>query len=184
MSIATGEAYWSCCAAPDIRIPGVAELAFLGLVLVFVAGTAADEPAAAERKERTRVWYRLVNVTIPPDSPHRNSAAINKPPHLYVTLKKNGKSLGDSVAIKGWSVDFPIDVKQQWPIWENTKDRYSLELWDDNWGTDDLILTVTGPTGDSFRADLYENGSNGMAKDRLVKFKFERLETANESQAE
>lgn len=168
--------------AAEVCRHGVKVLAFVGLVVVRATPIPADEPTEGQQ-ESTRTWYRLVNVTIPPDSPLRNSATINKPPKLYMTLKKNGTSLGDSVAIKGWSVDFPKGKKQNWPIREGTKDRYSLELWDDQWGEDPLILSVTGLTGQSLRGDIYENGSNGMAKDRLVKFTFEPLEPTDDAPA-
>lgn len=93
---------------------------------------------------------------------------------MYVVIKRNGTALsGHSTEVVGWDVDFPMgDEDNHWPITIGTPDRYSIEIWDSNWGRDDQIVTITGLTGQSFRSMIYENGARSMSKDRLVKVTF------------
>ncbi len=154
--------------------------------------TTTKPPAtAADRKETEeslagRRWCQLVNVCIPPASPFRNSTKITHPPNQYVVLRQNGRVLPTRLAETswstwakgslstvhhGWEIDFEDDPQNQWPIQAGDA-RYTIELWDSNWGQDDLILSISGLKAEQFQTTVCEKGSPGMSTDRLVKFEF------------
>lgn len=145
-------------------------------LVCFLFGSAAGAIAAEPLKT---FRCRLVNVTIPADSPLRNYTEINHPPVLYVLVKKNGVQLANySSQVKGWSVDFPKGKPEnEWEIAEDADDRYAIELWDSNWGEDDLALTITGLKAQDFRGTICEAGPKGMSKDRLVTITFVAVPT-------
>jgi hypothetical protein len=127
----------------------------------------------------TRMWYRLVNATIPPDSPHRKDTNLNQPPRLQVGLKTDGEHYGDtSSRDKGWSVDFPKVTSNCWAVREGTKRRYTVELWDNQYGfySSKLICAVTGLSAEQFRQVIREDVGTLITKDRAVSITFERIE--------
>jgi hypothetical protein len=150
----------------------LARAAIVALTALAVTLGRAPQTIAGDAGKTFRC--RLVNVTIPADSPLRNSTEINHPPVLYVLVKKNGVQLAQySSQHQGWSVDFPKDnPSNQWEISEGADDRYAIELWDSNWGPDDLALSITGLNEQDFRGTIYEQGPKGMSKDRLVTVAF------------
>ena len=129
---------------------------------------------AAEQKEGIkgkRVWYRLVNITIPPDSPLRSNSEVNKPPKLFLVLKKNGEKIGESTDdSKGWSVDFPHELDNQFPIREGAGDCYTLEVWDDQW-SNHLVFNITQIEGKRFCAETFKDGGGAKDKEMFVIYK-------------
>jgi hypothetical protein len=132
----------------------------------------------------TRHWFRLVNVTFPADSTLRNDASVNKPPCLYVVLKKNGAQVGECSTYdsKGWSVDFTEDEQRLvnvWPVWKGTKDRYTIEVWDlHSWTrSHHMIFNVTGLSGEDFDSKVYERAGKLIDKERLATIEFQEVET-------
>jgi hypothetical protein len=98
-----------------IFLPGVFFAVTLSfLVLVALSGCGASPPPQDKKSTpKAIVWYELVNVTIPPDSPHRKNTSLNQPPRLFVIVKRNGVQLGSvSTEARGWSADFVRDDSQ------------------------------------------------------------------------
>jgi len=123
------------------------------------------------------VTIRLVNVTIPPDSPLRLSSAISKPPSLYVELHENGTLIGtSSVAGTSWQPDYPDTKENRWIVKTDAKSRYLIKVWDSNWGPDDLAFDIAGTKGHELKGVLYERGTASEAKDRLASVEFELVE--------
>ena len=130
-----------------------------------------------------RVWYQLVNITIPADSPLRKLSSIDKPPQLCLVLKKNGKKIGTTSHDTGWSVDFPSKINNQFPIRENSDARYTLEVWDWNrWSGHQMIFNVTQIKGEEFRDKIYEVGGTFKEKSRLAYFIWKQIETPEKYQ--
>ena len=127
----------------------------------------------------TRVWYRLVNVTIPAISPHLTSGLLNNPPYLYIGMHVEGEIYGSYSTVKrGWSVDFPNYAKNWkncWTVREGTKRRYSIEVFDNCYFRDHLIFTVTDLSGISFRSKIIEKGTILIDPDRMSSILFERI---------
>lgn len=103
----------------------------------------------------TQVMYRLKNVTIPNDSPHRK--AIGASPSLCVSLKRDGEKFqGYSTNDYGWSVEFPKDPKNIWPIREGCNIRYTIEVWSAGYTYNTMIFNVTGCKGEDFQDVIRE----------------------------
>jgi hypothetical protein len=133
-----------------------------------------DKPAEAKPK---CTWFQLVNISIPNNSPHRQNAALEKPPHLYIVIEQDGDQVGDSSQVKrGWRVDFPAKPENQWPIWEGSNARYTIRLMDDQYFGDEPILEITDLSGESFREPILEIGDTKYDKDKLVQFTFRKIE--------
>ena len=134
----------------------------------------------------TRVWYRLVNVTIPPASPHRTDTKLNNPPQLQVYLRSNGEYYGDSSThdSAAWFSDFPKVASNCWAVREGTKRRYVVEVWDNqSWwyyvvtrGNHQSIFNVTGLSAEQFREPIREDVGPLVDKDRASTITFERIE--------
>ena len=102
----------------------------------------------------TCIWYRLVNVTIPPASPLRNDANLNHPPSLQVSVKSDGVYYGDdSTYHTGWTADFPKVASNCWAVREETKRRYTVEVWDRQITRWQLIFSVNGLSARQFERD-------------------------------
>ena len=125
----------------------------------------------------TRIWYRLVNVTIPPASPHRNDDKLNKPPRLQVCLKSDGEYYGESSTRQaGWTADFPKVTSNCWAVREGTKRRYTVEVWDNqSWGWQ-LIFAVTGLSAEKFRDVIREDVGPNVQPNRAGTVTFERIQ--------
>jgi hypothetical protein len=122
-----------------------------------------------------RVWYRLKNITMPPESSFRKT--LDQPPRLYMILKIEGTCLGSrSEIVEGWSVDFPNKLDNCWPIREGSNYRYSVELWNAR-GLDKLLLTVTGLKGKDFRSTIKESIDKLLGTDSATKIEFEQCES-------
>ena len=114
-----------------------------------------DQPAKDDKKTETkkevRCWYQLLNVTIPPESALRNLKNIDKPPQMYVIVKKDGKFVGETTVVDGWTVDFSHTVANQFPIRSGSESRYTLEVWDDDtWSPGENIFNITQVKGEDF----------------------------------
>ena len=119
--------------------------------------------------------YRLVNVTIPPSSPHRNRNDIAKSPRLQVVFAENGKPIGEALAAQsyGWSSDFPASPENHWVVREGTDDQYGITLWDVATWSKAVIVTKTSLTNDDFRVgDIYEDQGELDSRSTAVKFVF------------
>ena len=127
----------------------------------------------------TRVWYRLKNVTIPPNSLHKNNDAINKPPRLQVCLYVDGEKLGGrSTNHRGWDADFPKKYDNCWAVREGTKRVYSVEVWDNQSGhfwRYALIFKTTGLLANIFGDKIYEPIGPNIPKDRASFLVFEKI---------
>ena len=124
----------------------------------------------------TRVWYRLNNVTIPPNSLHKNNDAINKPPQLRVSLYEEGEKLkGQSTYHRGWAADFPKVTANCWAVREGTKRVYSVEVWDNQVFGYALIFKTIGLSVDKFRDKIYEPAGPNFPEDRLSFLVFEKI---------
>ena len=147
-------------------------------------GTEAnDKPAAVIPFAPEGKWYQLINVTIPPDSAIRKAQNINHPPIQYVIVRKNGRRLGSySTSRDGWEVDYEANPKNQWLIREDPQARYTIEIWDEQWGPDDLILSITGLKGEQFNKAIFEKGPPGLSPDRLTRIEFHQM--ADDKQAD
>jgi hypothetical protein len=109
-----------------------------------------EKPNSPTDKD-VRRWYQLLNVTIPPESPLRNRVDIDRPPQVYVIVKKDGKPIGTTSVVTGWAVDFPHDVANQFPIRSQSESRYTLEVWDDDtWSPGQNIFNITQIKGEEF----------------------------------
>lgn len=127
----------------------------------------------------TRIWYRLVNITIPSDSPHKSNVLLYNPPYLYIGMHVDGEKCGSYSSVKrGWSVDFPNNSKNWkncWTVREGTKRRYSIEVFDNGYFSSNLIFTVTDLSGISFREKITEIVGKNL-KDRASSILFERIQ--------
>jgi hypothetical protein len=125
----------------------------------------------------TRIWYRLVNVTIPPASPHRNDDKLNKPPRLQVCLKVDGEYYGDnSTRLTGWTADFPKVASNCWTVREGTKRRYTVEVFDNQSTGWQLIFAVTGLSAEHFRDVIWEDVGPLVEKTRASTITFEQIQ--------
>jgi hypothetical protein len=153
-----------------------------------VAPCVGDESGDARSKPATKPTvqtFRLVNVTIPPDSPHRVERPASgqdqaRPvPKLYIYVLKDGKHLETSstYGTRGWSVDFPDEEANQWAIEQGSNARYGIQLWNDN-GTfyDTQVVSITGIRGEDFHGTIFEAQQKGVGKDRCISFTFEAVE--------
>lgn len=141
-------------------------------------GTAASDKSGTDKTSGLEgKWHQLINVTIPTDSGIRKAPNINHPPRLYVIVRKNGRQLGSySTTRDGWEVDYEVDPKNQWLISEDPQARYTIEIWDEQWGPDDLVLSITGLKGEQFNKVIYEKGPRGLSPDRLTRIEFHRVD--------
>ena len=132
----------------------------------------------------TRVWYRLVNVTIPAISPHLTSGLLNNPPYLYIGMHVDGEMYGlYSSAKKGWAVDFPRSKQNCWAIREGTKRKYMIEVWDyqRHWlnlglNYDHLVFTIADLPGISFREKISEKVGTLQKVNRGTSILFEQIQ--------
>lgn len=142
--------------------------------------SSASVPTTADASTQSSTsWYQLVNVTIPPDSPLRNDDNTNKPPELYIVLKRNGREIDVKCTVhKGWSVDFaqvPDGSVNVWPIRQGTNDRFTVEVWDSQvWGYHQ-VFNVTGLSGKDFDSTIREPGGALITKDRLATIVFQKV---------
>jgi len=177
-------------------------MACLGIVMVGggASGTAnAAEPltkkegktkTAVEIKEsvpekyfdaKGRLWYQLVNITIPKNSYLRDLEHIDKPPQLKVAVKRNGALLGETTHHTGWTVDLPGKLKNQFPIYIGTNDRYTLEVWDDDneflLNFDEHILNISQVKGEEFEdLIIYEKSDLLLStKSLLLRLTWKRI---------
>ena len=128
------------------------------------------KPAPAVKKD-VLLWYQLVNVTIPPDSPLRKSDNIDHPPDIYVIVRKNGKKAGRTTRSTGWQVDFPYQVANQFPIRIRSAARYTIEVWDEDygfWNANNNIFNITQVKGEEFAEKIYQKGGALDVKSRLA----------------
>lgn len=138
----------------------------------------SDQAPKEEEPVQKRVWYQLVNVTIPPDSPHRNNKDLEHPPKLFVIFKKKGEEITRGSSWNtGWSVDFPEKYQNQWPVREGTADRYTVEVWDYNrvWDSKQ-IFAITGLKGEDFRKVMKEKGGSLTDEERLSTIEWKKIE--------
>jgi hypothetical protein len=127
----------------------------------------------------TRGYYRLTNITIPPESAHRKT--LPSPPYLYLTVRIDGKQLGDCSTVRhGWSADFPKEAKNAWFIREGGPVRYSIEVWNDGYVYNDLLFTITGVSGTDFRSVLKEPVDKLLGPDVAATVHFEQCEPPSE----
>jgi hypothetical protein len=132
----------------------------------------------------TRIWYRLVNITIPVDSLHKTSGLLYDPPTLYIGMHVDGEMYGlYSSAKKGWAVDFPKSKQNCWAIREGTKRKYMIEVWDyqRHWlnaglNFDHLVFTIADLPGISFREKLSEKVGNNSKVNRGTSILFEQIQ--------
>jgi hypothetical protein len=150
------------------------------LVLVTLSGCGASPPPKDKKSTpKAIVLYELVNVTIPPDSPHRKNTNLNQPPRLFVIMKRNGVQLGSaSTEARGWSADFiRDDPKNQWEVSEGTDDRYTIEVWDRNLiRKNSMIFNLTSLKGEDFGMKMSETGPALVDKDRLAIIEWRKVE--------
>ncbi len=141
----------------------------------------SKQPTAPKSEERTqaRIWYQLVKIDIPPDSPHRKNDDFSHPPRLYVIFKKNGEKIGPrSKSQEGWAAIFEPDVDNEWPVREGTDDLYTIEVWDLNWvRSSKMIFNMAGLKGEAFRKTMYEVGGELDEKNRLASIEWKQIET-------
>lgn len=124
----------------------------------------------------TRIWYRLKNITFPPESSHRTT--LTSPPKLFIQLKMEGEQLGSrSGIIEGWSVDFPNKEENCWPIREGAPISYSIEVFNSGQVSSGLLLTVTKLSGTDFHAIIKEPIDKLLGPNAAAKIEFERCET-------
>jgi hypothetical protein len=149
-------------------------VAVLASLLLMGSAFAAD-PTPAPKP--AKIQYQLVNITIPSDSPLRNASTINHPPDLYIVVRIKGEPIGKgSKARQGWEVDFESAAQNQWPIWNDGRKIYSIEVWDYSfWGSHE-VFSITGLAGSDFKTVIYEKGSVNIPKDRLTTLRFEPVQ--------
>ena len=124
----------------------------------------------------TRVWYRLKNITFPPESSFRKTVA--NPPKLFIQLKMEGEQLGSrSGIVEGWSVDFPNREENCWPIREGAPISYSIEVFNSGHVYSDLLFTVTKLSGTDFHAIIKEPIDKLLGSNAAAKIEFERCES-------
>jgi hypothetical protein len=154
---------WICLAAATLSAPSQ------------TFGQDAKKPV----KKDTRVWYRLVNVTIPAGCALRNLKSIDHPPQIYVVVRKNGVKISATQAMNGWTVAFPATkVKNQFPIRLNSTARYTLEVWDYERGWwDNHIFNITGLKGEEFQDVIYLEGGEFEPKNTWPSLKWEKIST-------
>ena len=129
----------------------------------------ADEPVKPDP-----VKYRLVNVTIPADSPLRNDEDVHKPPRIFLGVRKNGNYIGGwSTAVPGWSVDLPQEAgTNEWDIDEDPKATYTIEVWDSHFWHNHLIFSVTQMPSTAFREKILEMTGALITEERKATIKF------------
>lgn len=153
-------------------LPAIA-LASATLFALPVTSNGQAPPASAAKS----FVVRLVNITIPPDSPLRKSEKINTPPCLYIELFEDGTRIGMSTAETGWESDFPEVAKNQWTIKGSSKTRYLVKVWDSNWLGDDLAFEISGCKSADLKGVVRERGSASSSTDRLSSVEFEVVES-------
>ena len=148
--------------------------------ILFLLSLSVFDVVRAGESAVTKRHFRLVCVRVPAESPLRNLLTINHPPKAYLILKRNGVRVGGcSSVVEGWEADFPEnEACNVWEIELGSNARYSIELWDDNWGFDDQILSIIELRGESFQNVIRENGPKGLTPDRLVTVMFEPVTPA------
>lgn len=125
----------------------------------------------------TRIWYRLVNITIPSDSPHLTNGLLNNPPFLYIGMHVDGEKYGSDSSVKrGWSVDFPNNAKNCWSVRIGTKRRYSIEVFDSCFFRDNLVFTIADLSGISFRDKIIEKLPKNLDAKRGASIYFEQTQ--------
>lgn len=161
------------------------------VILVFPCFVAAHHDTS---QEETPVWYEIVNVTIPADSPHRHNKSLNKPPRIFVIVKEDGKPIGPSRGwlsqlgpstnhYPGWEVDFEKGIKDhRWPIWSRGDKVYSIEFWDFNHVWNNVqVLSITQLKGADFaKLTIYENTSPNLTAERKATIKFRQIPAPEE----
>jgi hypothetical protein len=152
------------------------ETAMIGICLFGLSPSLFAE--AAPEKPSTQIVVRLVNITIPPDSPLRNPDKLSNPPNLYIELFENGLRIGTSTVEQGWQPDFPMVEQNQWKIKNDSKTRYLIKVWDSNWFGDDLAFDISGRKASDLQGAIRERGSVSSSTDRLSTVEFEKVENA------
>ena len=164
------------CKIPTFWFTGLMVLVSMAVAPLLFMGTvrADDPPQAAKPATPMPVRYQLVNVTIPPDSPIRNAVSINHPPAMYIVVRVKGEQIGKCSQVRrGWDVDFESKDRNQWPIWNDSRKIYSLEVWDSETFKDHMVFSITGLSGTDFKKVITEKGSVNMPKERLATLRFE-----------
>jgi len=117
--------------------------------------------------------YRLVRVKIPPDSPHRKRADIYVPPHSYVVILQNGQRIGKpSTSAVGWESEFPDKSRNRWDIAQDSSASYTVQLWDSQWGRDQMIFSRAGLTATAFNAPVKEDLGKNYSEDNAISVTF------------
>lgn len=144
--------------------------------------SAADLLPKAEPKNLT---FRLVNITIPCGSPHRQNKQLNDPPRMFLIVKVDGEPVGQSrgwvgqldpssTHHRGWSVDFPKNRHNKWKF-KNDDSCISLELWDFNHlQTNTQILSITQLHARDLKSVVFEDCSKCKSEER-VRVLFKRV---------
>ena len=132
-----------------------------------------ERPNPPPGKKNALLWYQLVSVTIPPDSPLRKIKfdGSDGPPDIYVIVRTNGEKDGRTTSSTGWQVDFPYQVANQFPIRIRSAARYTIEVWDEDygfWNTNDNIFNITQVKGEEFAEKIYQKGGDLDVKSRLA----------------
>lgn len=156
--------------ASMLRASAVVGICLFGLSLSLFA-------EAAPEKSPKQITIRLVNITIPPDSPLRISGKLADPPSLYIELFENGARIGTSTAERGWQPDFPAVEQNQWTIKNDSKTRYMIKVWDSNWGFDDMAFDISGCKAADVQGAVRERGTASSSTDRLSTVEFEKVDT-------
>lgn len=126
----------------------------------------------ASHKEKAVKWYRLQNVTIPPDCSLRSQDNITKPPSIFVEIKKNGETLLQSSTEKGWNVDYPKEDHMF--CVDDPEAVYTIQVWDDCWWNQN-ICNITGLRSDAFARTIYQKGGQYDTKERLLSVQFKEV---------
>ena len=99
-------------------------------------------------RENVKDWFQLVDITIPAQSRFRKLGNIDKPPQLFVLVRRNDKPLqgyySSTSVMEGWTVKFPSLVKNQFPIrLSDPNSRYTIEVWDnDRFSGNEHVFTM------------------------------------------
>ena len=87
---------------------------------------------------------RLVGCEIGEDSPARDDDNLNKPPELYVIVKKGDATEITSSAKSGWKVGFANNREHEFNATRSENAKYYFEILDNQWGSDDYVVII-GP---------------------------------------
>ncbi len=93
---------------------------------------------------------------------------------MYIIMRIKGEQIGKCSQVReGWEVDFKQQARNQWPIWNDSRKIYSLEVWDSETFRDHIVFSITGLSGMDFKKVIYEKGSVNTPTERLATLRFE-----------